>query len=108
MQNINQPMVKISKIPRFFQKIAKKREKTEKSGFLVKIDLKKVSKSVKKKHVFFSKNGSQNTQIPHHFRGPKTVFDVFDVFEDPKMSHFLDHFFSTFLTLLRFWQKSQN
>ena len=56
MQNINQPMVKISKIPRFCQKIAKKREKTEKSGFLAKNDLKKVSKSVKKKHVFFSKN----------------------------------------------------
>lgn len=56
MKNDNQPMVKISKIPRFFQKIAKKREKTEKSGFLVKIDLKKVSKSVKKKHVFFFKN----------------------------------------------------
>ena len=53
MQNINQPMVKISKIPRFFQKIAKKREKTEKSGFLVKIDQKKVKKMTKKNMFFF-------------------------------------------------------
>lgn len=53
MKNDNHGIVKISKLPRFFQKIAKKREKCEKSGFLAKIDLKKVKKMTKKNMFFF-------------------------------------------------------